>query len=47
MVVTAVLTSPVWVPAMAVYGAYHGIKAAFLHGIVPGAKKLAAASKRV
>lgn len=46
LAVSTVLTAPLWIPALAVYGAYHGIKAAFVHGIIPATKKLAQASKK-
>ena len=42
----AVVFAPVWIPGIAIYGAYQGVKAGIVHGIVPGAKKLAAASKK-
>lgn len=46
LVIGAVVTAPVWIPALAVFGAYHGIKAVFTHGIIPGVEKIAAASKK-
>lgn len=46
LTVSTILTAPLWIPALAVYGAYHGIKAAFVHGIIPATKKLAQASKK-
>jgi hypothetical protein len=46
LVVGAILTSPIWIPGVAIWGAYHGIKAAIVHGIVPGVKKIAAASRK-
>ncbi len=46
LAVSAVVTAPLWIPALAVFGAYHGVKAAIVHGIVPGVKKIAAASKK-
>ena len=46
LVIGGVITAPIWVPALAVWGAFHGVKAAVVHGVIPGAKKLAAASKK-
>lgn len=44
LAVSAVLTAPIWIPFLAVYGAYHGIKAVIVHGIKPGIAKIAKAS---
>ena len=46
LVIGGILTAPIWIPAAAVYGAYHGLKAIVVHGLVPGAKKIAAASRK-
>jgi hypothetical protein len=47
LVIGGILTAPIWIPGLALYGAYHGVKAAIVHGIIPGAKKIRVASKRI
>lgn len=44
LVVGGILTAPIWIPGLALWGAYHGIKAGIVHGILPAAKKIAAMS---
>jgi len=46
LVTYSIVLSPIWVPALAVYGAWHGIKAGFVHGVQPAFKKIAGASKK-
>jgi hypothetical protein len=46
LVIGGILTAPIWIPGLAVWGAYHGLKAAAIHGIVPAFKKIAEVSKR-
>lgn len=41
-----VLALPVAIPALAIYGAYHGVKAIFVHGIKPAARAIANVSKK-
>jgi hypothetical protein len=46
LVVSAILTAPIWIPGFALYGAYHGIKAVIVHGVAPAIKKISGASKK-
>jgi hypothetical protein len=46
IVTYSVVLSPIWVPCLAVWGAYHGIKAAFVHGVKPAFGKIAGASRK-
>jgi hypothetical protein len=45
LVIGGIVTAPIWIPGLIVWGAYHGLKAAAVHGIRPAFRKIAAASK--
>lgn len=46
LVISGIVTAPVWIPCVALWGAYHGVKAAIVHGVIPGVKKIASVSRK-
>lgn len=46
VVIGGILTAPIWIPGLAIWGAFHGLKAATVHGIVPAFKKIAEVNKK-